>query len=237
MDSQFLRIDPDVTPKRNDKNIEFEKHSSLINILKGFEEYTLDANGVIISSNLEAINITGYDEWEVIGKKISIFYSIEDQLTGKPCKDLAKCALHGQIIFTGLWTKKRNSYFLARIKIVALKENETLIGFKMILRDATYKAVNNQRLKKIKDEYLSLFNNSFVGIVKCNMHDYTIFMMNEKAQRMVALLNHSERLRFNEIFHSDDDFALLAKKLREAKKNRGLPLSSEGGEPVVYDFA
>jgi hypothetical protein len=36
------------------------KFNSLIHILKGHEEFRLDTNGFIISSNLEAVNITGY---------------------------------------------------------------------------------------------------------------------------------------------------------------------------------
>jgi signal transduction histidine kinase len=202
----------------SERNTEFEKYASLINIFKGFEEYTLDTQGVIVSSNLEAVNITGWDEWEVMGKNVSVLYPIEDQLTGKPCEDLAKSEKRGSIVFTSLWMKKRNSSFLARIKITALKDNEVLTGYKMTLQDSTYKAVNNQRIKKIRDEYLSLFNNSFVGIVKFNMHDFQIFMMNEKAERMICSAGDREKLKFNEIFDSPTVFSTLLNKLNEAKK-------------------
>jgi PAS domain S-box-containing protein len=202
----------------SEKNTDFEKYASLINIFKGFEEYTLNAQGIIISSNLEAVNITGYDEWEVIGKKISIFYPVEDQLTGKPFEDLTRTEKRGHVVFTSLWMKKRNSSFLARIKINAIKENGILVGFKMTLQDATYKAVNNQRIKKIRDEYLSLFNNSFVGIVKFNMHDFSIFMINEKAERMISSVGNREKMKFNDIFDSTEVFSTLVKKLSESKR-------------------
>src|SRR5258707_3522024 len=67
---------------------EFSKYASLFNILRGFEEFTLNAFGSIISSNLEAVNITGYEEWEVIGKPISMFYQASDRAEGRPDQDL-----------------------------------------------------------------------------------------------------------------------------------------------------
>jgi PAS domain-containing protein len=59
---------------------EADRINSILNIFKGVEEYVLDLSGIIVSSNLEAVTITGYEEWEVIGRHFSIFYSIEDQV-------------------------------------------------------------------------------------------------------------------------------------------------------------
>ena len=51
---------------------ELQKSAVVANILKGYEDFTLDVHGKIISSNLEAVNITGYEEWEVIGKRCKV---------------------------------------------------------------------------------------------------------------------------------------------------------------------
>src|SRR5260221_1126322 len=56
---------------------EVDRNEAILNIFKGVEEYILDTAGTIVASNLEAVTITGYEEWEIIGRHFSIFYSIE----------------------------------------------------------------------------------------------------------------------------------------------------------------
>jgi PAS domain S-box-containing protein len=152
--SYYKNIVNNASPlKLDETDSEFEKYSSLISILKGFEEYMIDLGGMIIGSNLEAVNITGYEEWEVIGKHISMFYTAEDQLTGQPLLDLEKAEERGSVIVSGLRVKKRNSSFWAKIKIRKLLSEEGLhMGYKRSLQDATHKAVTNHRIRKIKDE-------------------------------------------------------------------------------------
>jgi hypothetical protein len=55
------KLDVD-SPIFGESNSEREKYQSLISILRGFEEYTLDRQGNIISTNLEAVTITGYEK-------------------------------------------------------------------------------------------------------------------------------------------------------------------------------
>jgi PAS domain S-box-containing protein len=197
----------------SDENSGFEKYLSLISIINGFEEYTLDRSGLIISSNLEAVNITGYDEWEVIGKHVSIFYSIEDQLVGKPQNDLDRAERQSPFISTGLRIKKKNPPFWAGIKIRVLKEKDVIVGYKMTLHDATHKAVSEQRVKEFKDEYMSLFNNCFVGFFKFSMTSSVVLMVNEKAQGLLGLAKYSDTFKFDEIFDNEEDFLHLQKKL------------------------
>jgi PAS domain S-box-containing protein len=212
-------VDPsNIPPELNEDTSEFEKYASLISTIKGFEEYTLDKEGFIISSNLEAVSITGYEEWEVIGKHISIFYSVEDQLAGKPIEDLTKAEKTACLILTGLRIKKRNSSFWAKIKLRALIEKDEVVGYKMTLHDATHKAVSDHRVKGFRDEYMSLFNNSFVGIFKFSMDDFSILLMNDKAVKLTDLDNYEDKKnKFSEIFESQDDFLFLIAQLESQK--------------------
>src|ERR1043166_10312897 len=82
-----------------------KKYFSLLHILNGEEEFILDQNGFIISSNLEAVNVTGYEEHEIIGKHISIFYQPEDLEKAKA--DLEKAFRVGSTVVTGVRVKKR----------------------------------------------------------------------------------------------------------------------------------
>jgi len=94
-----------------------------------------------------------------------------------------------------------------------------LVGYRLSVQDATHKAVANHRMRRMRDEYLTLFNNPFVGILKFSMKDYCIFMMNEKAESLVA--GHVEvrkRIFFNEIFESQESFRTLIQTLATQKK-------------------
>src|SRR5882757_6358828 len=91
------------------------KHASLLHILNGEEEFILDQDGFIIGSNLEAVNVTGYEEYEIIGKPISIFYLPDEREKAK--SDLEKAYRLGNTIVTGMRVKKRGVSFWAKMKI------------------------------------------------------------------------------------------------------------------------
>jgi PAS domain S-box-containing protein len=162
-----------------------DRINSIVNIFKGVEEYVLDNVGNIVSSNLEAVTITGYEEWEVIGRHFSIFYSTEDQIKRTFEDDLNKAIKQGFCYSSGLKMKKRNSPFWAKIKLDTLfSEDEVVSGFRLTIQDATHKALYSHNLNLVKDEYLNLFNNPFIGIFKFRFSDFKILMANEKAESL-----------------------------------------------------
>src|SRR6185436_21048231 len=87
------------------------KFASLLHILNGEEEFLLDREGNIKGSNLEAVNVTGYEEYEILGKHISIFYRPEEG--DKSTADLEKAFRLGSLVVTGLRLKKRGVNFWA----------------------------------------------------------------------------------------------------------------------------
>src|SRR4051794_13281654 len=109
--SHFGLMDGVMHPFSNDQ----DKLYSILNVLRGHEEFTVSLDGTIISSNLEAVNITGYEEWEVIGKPLSLFYCEEDILKKQPQTDLAISLLEGKLISDSWKLKKRQIRFWARI--------------------------------------------------------------------------------------------------------------------------
>jgi PAS domain S-box-containing protein len=179
---------------------EYEKDAALFNILRGYEEYILSVDGTIIRSNLETVNITGYEAWEVSGNHISLFYTADDQLAERPAKDLEATAERGQLSINDWRVKKRHSKFWAKVKISALRnDGNELSGFRMVIKDATHKAIYNHRVKRIKDGYLNLFNNTFTGIFKFRMKDYEVLLLNEKALDILGLEDY-EGLNFRHFF-------------------------------------
>ncbi|GHN00845.1 histidine kinase [Cytophagales bacterium WSM2-2] len=189
-----------------------DKSAVLANILRGCEDFTLDLSGRIISSNLEAINITGYEEWEVIGRHFSIFYTEQDRTAGVPEQDLKKINLHSKITFSAWRLKKRSASFWAQITMSSLKDDRGIVGYKMIMKDQTHRLISNQRIRKFRNEYLNLFNNPFIGIVKFRMSDLRIMLINSNAAKII---DSKELSRLSEIFAKNEDFELFFSKLRE----------------------
>lgn len=184
-----------------------DKSSVLLNILKGFEDFTLDINGKILSSNLEAVNITGYEEWEVIGKNFSVFYTDQERLDKLPENDLTKAREHSLITFSAWRVKKRGVSFWAQITLKCLRDFEgSLTGYKLILKDQTHKLISRDRVKKYRDEYLNLFNNPFIGVFKFRKEDFKFVLINTAAIRILGPSNR-EKFKFSETFIDNQDFA------------------------------
>src|SRR5579859_6294315 len=195
------------------------KFSSLIHILKGHEEFTLSANGIIISSNLEAVNITGYEEYEVIGKSISLFYSEDEK--DKAISDLDKAARFKYCVVSGIRRKKRDTPFWAKMKISALYDKQNRVsGYKVIMKDATHRALSNARVQTLRDEYLAIFNNPFVGSFKFRMSDYRIQMCNQKTLEIVGRTNSSD-IYFDSLFKAKAQFDHFTASLLKDKRIDG----------------
>ncbi len=195
-----------------------DKYSSLFNILRGFEEFTINSTGIITSSNLESVNITGYEEWEIMGKPISIFYSAQDQAEDRPNKDLLQAKQQGNMVIKGWRVKKRNVTFWAKVKIEYLRHsNHDAAMYKMVMHDATHKAMYRYRVKKVRSEYLNLFNNSYTGIFRFRLSNAQAIVMNDKALEIIGL-EKLESFSFRELFYSETEFERFSAELQKMER-------------------
>src|SRR5258708_8384822 len=222
---------PDSISKRNatDQESILKKYTSLLHILNGEEEFTLDQNGFIISSNLEAVNVTGYEEHEIIGKHISVFYQPEDFEKAKA--DLEKAFRVGSTVVTGVRVKKRQVIFWAKMKIKHISSSQHENGgFLVILQDATHRALSKERIRTLRDEYLAIFNNPFVGTFKFRMDDFTIQMCNPKTLEILGT-PHSADLRLDRFFSSLQQFEIFITSLLDQKKLEGFKFQLQDEKP------
>jgi signal transduction histidine kinase len=81
-----------------------------------------------------------------------------------------------------------------------------------VIKDTTHNALYNFRVKKVRDEYLNLFNNTFIGIFKFRLDDFKILLVNDKAS---SILNKKENddLTFESIFTDSTEFKIFREKL------------------------
>ncbi len=211
-----------------DSESALDKYASLLHILLGEEEFILNQYGLIIGSNLEAVNVTGYEEYEIIGKHISIFYLPEE--LEKAASDLEKAKRIGSSVVTGLRLKKRGVCFWAKMKIKFIPSSlPDCPCFKVILQDATHRAISKERIRTLRDEYLSIFNNPFVGTLKFKMDSFAIQMCNQKTLDILDV-ESSSNLRLDHCFSSLHDFERFISALQEEKKLEGFQFLIQVGK-------
>ena len=194
-------VDGTIPPFSNDQ----DKLYSILNVLRGHEEFTLNIEGTIISSNLEAVNITRYEEWEVIGQHFSIFYSQEDLRNKQPENDLALSLKEGKMTSDSWKLRKRQIRFWARIKIIPLYDSlSSLRGYKLILRDASHKVFSDFHVQRVKNEYLNLYHNSIIGIIRFDKRKGLVKLANRKALEIIGITDF-HNFSFGEAFLNKDD--------------------------------
>ncbi|MGC4022616.1 MAG: ATP-binding protein [Cyclobacteriaceae bacterium] len=198
----------------------------MIHILNDEEEFALDQNGIIIGSNLEAVNVTGYEEFEIIGKPISIFYPPDEN--EKANADLEKARRLGNTIVSGLRVKKRGVNFWAKMKIRFIESAPGNPSYNVVLQDATHRAISKERIRTLRDEYLAIFNNPFVGTFKFRMDNYLIQMCNQKT---LDIFNEKEsnQLQLNNFFAAQNEFETFISLLRSEKKLEGFKFLIQDG--------
>ncbi len=131
----------DVTASRNALHDlrNAEQHFKLL--VEGTTDYAifmLDANGQIVSWNPGAQRILGYEEKEVIGKHVSIFYTPEDVGKGEPQRKLAQTIQDGRAEEDNWRVRKDGQRFWSTGVLDALHdENGAVRGFVEIMRDNT----------------------------------------------------------------------------------------------------
>ena len=115
-----------------------ERFRLLVDSVREYAIFMLDAQGNVNSWNPGAERIKGYSVSEIIGQHFSRFFLPEDVARGKPEQELAEAIRYGSIAARGWRVRKDGSRFWADVVITALYErNGTLRGFAKITRDLT----------------------------------------------------------------------------------------------------
>jgi PAS domain S-box-containing protein len=140
-DALFTAAIRDVTDgKRADEALRLseERFRRLVEEVKDYAIFMLDAQGRVASWNVGAEKIKGYKAEEVIGRYFSLFYPSEDIEAGKPDEELKVAAAEGRVEDEGWRIRKDGSRFWASVVITALHYKDgKLLGFTKVTRDIT----------------------------------------------------------------------------------------------------
>jgi PAS domain S-box-containing protein len=126
---------------------------ALVEGVKDYAVFMLDAHGNVHSWNSGAEQLQGYQAEEIIGKHISCFYTEEDRSESKPAGELKTAAAKGKTEDEGWLVRKDGSRFWAYVMITALRdENGNLFGFSNVTRDITERKRTEEEFKSCEEK-------------------------------------------------------------------------------------
>ncbi|MBW4681645.1 MAG: PAS domain S-box protein [Microcoleus vaginatus WJT46-NPBG5] len=129
-----------------------ERFRLLVEGVKDYAIYLLDAQGYVSSWNTGAERIKGYHAQEIVGKHFSCFYELADRQLGKPNLQLETCAATGRFEGEGWRICKNGSRFWASATISALRDEAgQLRGFAKVVRDITERKQAEEALQKTNE--------------------------------------------------------------------------------------
>jgi PAS domain S-box-containing protein len=150
----FAKVTRDLTQRKlHEENFQRlleseERFRLLVEQVKDYAIFILDAKGRISSWNQGARRIKGYSADEIIGKHFSIFYPPEDLAAEKPAMELTVAIRDGRYEEEGWRIKKDGSRFWASVVITALWDKRgNLTGFAKVTRDLSDRKKTEEALK------------------------------------------------------------------------------------------
>jgi PAS domain S-box-containing protein len=134
-----LTLVRDVTDRHSLQEIA-ERYQLLVESVKDYAIFLLDADGRVVSWNEGARRIKGYEAAEIVGRHFSVFYPPEDIESGKPAHALQTAVAEGRLEDEGWRLRKDGSRFWASVIIAPLRDpSGQLTGFAKVTRDVTEK--------------------------------------------------------------------------------------------------
>ena len=162
--------------------------------IEDFAIFLLDPSGHVVTWNLGAQDLKGYEAAEIIGRYFSCFYPAEDIEWGKPQYLLEVAATRGSVEDEGWRVRKDGTRFWGSVLITALRApGGQLRGFAKVVRDLTErKRAEEDRLRlrelaREEEERLrlqALIDSSPVGVMVVDARTQRLMLVNREAQRL-----------------------------------------------------
>jgi PAS domain S-box-containing protein len=134
-----------------------ESFRLLVERVKDYAIFLMDREGVIASWNEGLERIKGYSASEIIGQRMSIFYTPEDLARGLPQHLLRVARSEGRVENEGWRVRKDGTLFWANVVITALRDDAgTLVGFGTVTRDLTERRRADTALAELSGRLIQL---------------------------------------------------------------------------------
>jgi PAS domain S-box-containing protein len=156
------------------RQISSEQYRLLVDSVKDYAIFMLDADGHVQTWTAGAQTIKGYSHAEIVGKHISTFYTPEDAAAGLPQRLLQAAARDGRVEDEGWRVRKDGSRFWADVVITALRDTSgALLGYGKVTRDLTERRFAEESLRQSEERFRFLLS---------SVKDYAIFMLDPQGR-------------------------------------------------------
>jgi PAS domain S-box-containing protein len=166
-------ISTDVTERQRAEQllkVSEERLRSLVEAVKDYAIFMLDADGMVVSWNAGAEQIKGYSAAEIIGRNFECFYSEAAIRDGLPDRLLNTAATEGRFEDEGWRVRKDGTQFWANVIVTAIRNpNGQLAGFAKVTRDLT----ERRRVEQMHLQFRALFE-SLPGLYVVLTPDFII---------------------------------------------------------------
>jgi PAS domain S-box-containing protein len=141
--------------------------------------FVLDTSGHISSWNNNAQKIIGYDTEEVVGKHFGILYRPDERRAGEPNRAMELAARDCSYQVEG-WRVRKNGtpFFVAGVLTAIRDEDDSLIGFASIFRDATERRAAHEKLVEAREQLVVAQKMEAIGKLTGGIaHDFNNLLM------------------------------------------------------------
>jgi PAS domain S-box-containing protein len=198
----FSKVTRDLTARRQAEE-ETRRFRLLVESVKDYAIFILDPGGQVLTWNLGAERIKGYQAGEIIGKHFSIFYPPGDIAAGKTEHELEIAVRTGRFEDEGWRVRKDGSLLWANVVITALRNSDgSLLGFAKVTRDLTERREADETQRALVAERAKLEEKS---------------RTQEFQERFLAILGHDLR---NPLAAIDMGAAILRQLSKDAATTR-----------------
>lgn len=127
---------------------ENRQYRRLVDEVRDYAIYLMDASGIVTSWNRGAQMIKGYKSEDIIGRNFSTFYTPEDRLADLPRKALHTARAEGRFAGEGWLLKENGDRLWASVVIDPVYDDDQFIGFVKITRDMTAQHTTDLELRE-----------------------------------------------------------------------------------------
>lgn len=123
-----------------------------------------DPQGRVTSWNTGATRILGYEESEMVGRKLDVLFTIEDQSKGVVAREITDATTTGRGGGEEGWRVTKNGKLIWAIgELSPIRENGEIVGFVKVLRDRTAQRRAEEDLKEER-RALEILNRAGSGL-------------------------------------------------------------------------